>query len=496
MWFTPDIEQAGAQHGRGCIEQILTLRLLIDSARASKKPLYVLFVDFKKAYDLVPRSKLLRQLALFGCGKRMLLAIARTLDNTLSRIGNEVFEAKIGVRQGGSSSSFLFVFFVNPLIRTLKSCAPDSWIKDLHVLMLMDDTVIFATTRESMQHKIHKLCEFCAEFDMTINQRKTKFIGINTPDNDPFLTDGLIIEETSSYVYLGSTIMNASLSNQIANEIKLRTKHGRKFSSFISAHRDAPFAVKRKVWDAAVVSAVLYGCETWWTSDIKSAATLYMSTIKQLLGVRSQTSNDLTLMELELPSLSALVKKRQRNFFCKYTNRSDYNMTPMKRALDIAIACRSPMSKYFTRNILTEENSTDPIHEDINQRRITIQTSGHTRMSTYICMNPNLTISNVYTSSPAVPEYMRIIYSKFRLSSHRLMVETGRWSRIPRENRLCDCGLGQVQDEQHVLCDCPQTADIRNSFPNIDFNMTAIMKINNASVVVQIISNVMSKYNK
>ncbi len=37
LWFKPDIEQAGAQEGRGCIEQLLTLRLLIDCARKTKK---------------------------------------------------------------------------------------------------------------------------------------------------------------------------------------------------------------------------------------------------------------------------------------------------------------------------------------------------------------------------------------------------------------------------------------------------------------------------
>ncbi len=37
LWFKPDIEQAGAQEGRWCIEQLLTLCLLIDYARKTKK---------------------------------------------------------------------------------------------------------------------------------------------------------------------------------------------------------------------------------------------------------------------------------------------------------------------------------------------------------------------------------------------------------------------------------------------------------------------------
>jgi hypothetical protein len=33
LWFQPDREQAGAQKGRSCLEHLLTLRLLIDTAR-------------------------------------------------------------------------------------------------------------------------------------------------------------------------------------------------------------------------------------------------------------------------------------------------------------------------------------------------------------------------------------------------------------------------------------------------------------------------------
>ena len=39
LWSAIDKCQAGAQKGRGCIEQILTLRLLVDLAKCKKKKL-------------------------------------------------------------------------------------------------------------------------------------------------------------------------------------------------------------------------------------------------------------------------------------------------------------------------------------------------------------------------------------------------------------------------------------------------------------------------
>ena len=42
---------------------------------------------------------------------------------------------------------------------------------------------------------------------------------------------------------------------------------------------------------------------------------------------------------------------------------------------------------------------------------------------------------------------------RFRCGSHSLPIETGRWSRIPRDERLCKtCKV--VGDEHHVLFEC------------------------------------------
>ena len=43
LWYTPRVEQAGAQPKRGCEEQILTIRRLIDIARKTKKVLYYIW---------------------------------------------------------------------------------------------------------------------------------------------------------------------------------------------------------------------------------------------------------------------------------------------------------------------------------------------------------------------------------------------------------------------------------------------------------------------
>ena len=70
IWHNLLLEQAGAQHGRGCQEQILVLRLLIEVAIKKKVSLYIAFIDYSKAYDRVDRHKLFRYLDSKGCGTR------------------------------------------------------------------------------------------------------------------------------------------------------------------------------------------------------------------------------------------------------------------------------------------------------------------------------------------------------------------------------------------------------------------------------------------
>ena len=60
-----------------------------------------------------------------------------------------------------------------------------------------------------------------------------------------------------------------------------------------------------------------------------------------------------------------------------------------------------------------------------------------------------------------VPDFKRVEMTRFRAGSHRLKIETGRWSRTPQDQRLCDCELNVVQDEAHVVFFCKHTEELR-----------------------------------
>ena len=133
-WYIPQREQAGGQAKRGCPEHVLTLRLWINFAKRKRKKLFIAFIDFSKAYDRVPRGKLFSLLLSLGCGTVMLAALMSMYSVTSCILGTVLITCTIGVRQGSPTSVFLFIIYVDVLIKMIKTRSlPDGFLSWLHV---------------------------------------------------------------------------------------------------------------------------------------------------------------------------------------------------------------------------------------------------------------------------------------------------------------------------------------------------------------------------
>ena len=461
-WYRACREQAGAQSERGCIEHIVTLRLLFNLFIRKRMKLFVVFVDFSKAYDLVPRNRLFDILIDLGCGVTMLSALIAMYSNTTNILGSTVITSTIGVRQGSPTSCYLFVIFVDVLILLLKSrCSPEPLLGWLHCLMLMDDTVILATSREKMMEKLKLLDKYCIENGMRVNTSKTKFMVINgTPlDKMQFVLSNFVVKTCSEYVYLGAIFTaDGKTDSSLKAHLKSKNKDLNKLLIFFATNYDAPFNIKKKVLEACFMSCILYGCEAWLNVSLKSAEVMYMRAVKALLGVRTTTPNDLCLIEGGLKPLRAIVKERQSKFFKKMlSSRSEMNDDPFMHVYGITRELNKSMWVYID----SVQNKDNFVADEIVKIKDNIANQSNTasKFQTYRALNPTLSIHNLYTKDmPYIPDYLRITFTRFRLSSHRLRVEVGRWSRTPREERVCACGTG-VQDEFHLF-QCPRVRDL------------------------------------
>ncbi len=92
----------------------------------------------------------------------MLCALVAMYTITESWIGTALVVLTLGVRQGSPTSCLLFIIYVNELIRIVKEGnGNDGFLKWLHILVLMDDTVLLSTSREGMMLKLSQLKSFC-----------------------------------------------------------------------------------------------------------------------------------------------------------------------------------------------------------------------------------------------------------------------------------------------------------------------------------------------
>ena len=128
-----------------------------------------------------------------------------------------------------------------------------------------------------------------------------------------------------------------------------------KYVSFVTKNNDVPFIVKRLVLEAALMSSLMYGCESWLCADVKPVLKLYNWSIKQLLGVRRTTSNLVCYAELGYPSLPDFFRFKHHRFFQRmWAERSAMQDDPLSLAIKIVKDSNTHTGK-FVKTLITSE---------------------------------------------------------------------------------------------------------------------------------------------
>ncbi len=239
--------------------------------------------------------------------------------------------------------------------------------------------------------------------------------------------------------------------------------------NLLRRNNDLPFVVKRRVFEAALISASLYGCESWVNTDFSPVIKLYNWALKQILGVRKTTfnnvSNNVCYAEVGLLSLPVLIRFKQQKFFRRiWQERSGITDDPLMLAIRVTLASRTSTARIIDTFISTEPPSMKTIIENVCN---SIANSDSSRCMTYKEINPRFTVHDIYKQKHVINEFHRMCFTRFWLCGHSLAIETGRWNRRGRgrllvEERLCECG--RVQTEGHVIEECPLTAHLRCAY--------------------------------
>jgi hypothetical protein len=116
-------EQAGFRPGRGCTDQIFTLRRVIEKCLEKNKSILINFIDFEKAFDSIHQESLWKILKYYGIPPRIVSLLDDLYNDTQAcvKIDDQEtlwFNICTGVKQGCVLSPLLFVIAIDWIMRT------------------------------------------------------------------------------------------------------------------------------------------------------------------------------------------------------------------------------------------------------------------------------------------------------------------------------------------------------------------------------------------
>jgi len=271
-------------------------------------------VDFRKAFDTVPRDLLWQVLAKMGIVGRFMQCLQSMYSQDNVRVMHPTeglsarFSCGIGVKQGCPLSSLLFGLYFNGLQKHLDELDGDSppQLVDIVVKLLLyvDDLALMSKTPQGLQKQIDVLFEFCVGRQLVINVSKTKVVVFEKRRNAAleFTYRGTTIERVQSFRYLGLELHS---TRGMAVAIDKLTATGKK-ALFALRRRSNDLSITYpevmcQLFDSLVRPVLSYACEVWTgcigAKGLQQAEQVHRMFLRGILGVNKTTNTFVVLGE-------------------------------------------------------------------------------------------------------------------------------------------------------------------------------------------------------
>ena len=145
-------EQAGFRRGKGFMQQIFILRNIIDQCLEWNSPLFINYVDFRKAFDSIHRESLWRIMKYYGIPSKIINLVKMSYKNFRCAVEHDGklskwFPVMSRVRQGCVMSGFLFVLVIDWIMRktTRRKRGIQRGLDTVEDLDFVDDLALLST---------------------------------------------------------------------------------------------------------------------------------------------------------------------------------------------------------------------------------------------------------------------------------------------------------------------------------------------------------------
>ena len=260
--------QNGFRRNRSTTSQILTIRRILQVT--------LLLVDFTKTFDSIQRGKMEQTLLAYGLPKETVAAITILYRITKVKVRSpdgdtEYFDIVAGIRKGDTLAPYRLIICLEYVLRTsidkirengfelTKKRSRRYPAKTITDADYASNIAILANTPNQAETLLHSLARAAADIGLHVNAHKTEYMCYNQT-GDISTLDGTPLKLVDKFTFLGSSV--SSTKKVIYTRLTKAWTAINKLS--IIWKSDLTDKMKRRFFQAAVVSILLYGC-TFWT---------------------------------------------------------------------------------------------------------------------------------------------------------------------------------------------------------------------------------------
>jgi hypothetical protein len=496
------------------------LHAIISKILSTGQKLYSIFIDYEKCYDKINLGFLWQKLLKENISTKIIKSLQAMYSVVRSAVrhNGEISEPVYihqGVKQGDASSSFLFMMYVNDIIENIDSDLNGVFtVNELKFFLILyaDDQVLFATSPLSLQLMLNDIEHYCNKWQLKINTKKTKVLIFERSSRHThidFFINNEKLEIVDSFKYLGVYFYKNGNWHRTQ---KCIAEHASKaMYRLFSVFNNYEFNITEqcKLFDILVSSVLNYSSEVWGLNEGKDIEIVHTKFLRKLLCVNKSTNLSALYGELGRVPLIIMRKIHMIRYWIKLIKLDNRNVTKriyimLKNDADNnfsynnqnwAHQIKTMLQKLGLSNIWINQETCDISFNIIKQRILDhyyqtwySEINNSRRLITYSRFKHSFELEP-YLDQITEKKY-RIALSRFRLSSHSLEIERGRYFNIPQNERKCQfCNMNFIENEYHFLLVCPMYKDLRKQFlkpyylswPNLN-KFDSLMETRNAKI--------------
>lgn len=315
--------QAGFRPGRSCIDQISTVRILIEQAAEFNSTMYLTFIDYEKAFDALKREYIWMALDARGIPQKIINIIKSSYEESKCRVLHDgalsdSFTTNSGVRQGCALSPLLFITVMDIVFDAIDALPVGlNWrmYQKLGHLEYADDVVLLSNRQTDMQTLITSLTNESIKVGLKANIPKTKAMRVNATNSAKLTVSAQEIDDVTSFEYLGSIIStDGGTILDVENRLK-KAKGSFAMLSKVWRSNTITNSTKVRIFDSCVKSTLLFGCETWFltkalTRKLQTFINRCLRNILRIWWPRTVSNENLLNRTRQLP-IENEIKKRK-----------------------------------------------------------------------------------------------------------------------------------------------------------------------------------------